>query len=230
MKITSFVLVCLLTAVSCNRSGILRINGTVDNTIFDGTKAYIVGSSITNPKEDSAVIRNSRFTFSLPADSMAVKSISIPRKGNDGVQDLIFIVEPGTLDVRMSVKSHSTGTRLNGLLMEWKKENFLYDSIQNDLYYRAGTPGITRESYDSIMRTSAVVDSLYMSRSIETMNNNLSNGIGLFFFKFYYDHLPKAVKMNVLEKTGGSFLNADKQVFSRVMFDPEVPKDNLVLK
>lgn len=231
MKTTPVLLVCLLMATSCNKGQVLRINGCVDNPVFDGSKVYVIGSSVTGePREDSAVIRNSRFTFTLPADSLAVKSISIPPKDAEGVQDLIFIGEPGTLDVMMSQKSHSSGTRLNRLIMEWKKDNFLYDSVQNDLYYRAGNPGITRKSYDSIMKVSATIDSSYISRNIETMNHNLRNGIGLFFFKFYYDHLPKDVKMSVLEKTGGLYLNADKQVLSRVMFDPEIPKDKLVAK
>lgn len=230
-KVTPVILICLLTVISCNKGQVLKINGRVDNPFFEGSKAYIIGSSVTgNPKEDSAVIRNSRFTFTLPADSMDVKSIMIPPKGQEGVQDLIFIGEPGTLDVVMSLKSHSSGTRLNRLVMEWKEDNFNYDSVQNELYYQAGNPGITRERHDSIMKASAEIDSSYMSRNIEIMNDNLTNGIGLFFFKFYYDNLPKEVKISVLEKTGSLFLNADKQVLSRVMFDPEIPKSNFVTK
>lgn len=224
---TLLLFICLFTAASCNRGQVLRISGYVDNPAFEGSKAYIVGSSI---REDSAVIRNSSFTFAVPADSMAVKSIVIPPKGEHGIQDLIFIGEPGTLEVSMSVKSHSSGTRLNTLLMKWQQENFLYDSIQNDLYYRSGIPGITHERYDSIMKLSAQIDSSYIWRNIEIMNQNLENGIGLFFFKFYYEHLPKEVKVSVLEKAGGLFLKADKQVLSRVMFDPEIPKENLLAK
>lgn len=228
-KTAPILLICLFTVISCNRGPVLKIYGTVGNSAFDGSKAYIiVPGKIVDSREDSAVIRNGKFTFTLPADSMAIRSIIIPRKGNQGVQELIFVKEPGTLDVVMSTKSHSKGTRLNGLVMDWKKSNFYYDSTQYALYYQSGKPGIPKSEYDSIMKLSADLDSAYIAENTAVMNGNLGNGVGLLLFKFYYDHLPVETRKSVLEKTGSLYIKIDKQVWSKVMFDTSIPKEQFL--
>lgn len=228
MKIRFFTLfLCLLTAESCSTKNSLVIDGKVSSDAFEGSKIYIVApDGATQKYEDSALIRNRRFSVTLPSDSMALRTLSIPRKGNAAVEDLIFIKEKGRLDVIMSTKSSSAGTRLNEILMDWKRKNILYDSTQYDLYYRANIPGISKNDYDSLVNLSANTDSVYLSWVRKTLDNNFGNAVGLLFFETYYDQLPLDVKKTILNKTGDDYLKRNLHVWSKVMFDSEIPKEN----
>lgn len=218
-------------ATSCSTKNSLVIEGRVSSDAFEGSKIYIVVPDAVSQKyEDSALIRNGKFSFTLPADSMGMRKLSIPRIGTSAVEDLIFIKEKGKLDVIMSTKSSSAGTRLNELIMDWKRKNIMYDSTQYDRYYRASMPGINKNDYDSLVALSATTDSVYLSWVRKTLNDNLGNAVGLFFFETYYDHLPPDVKKSVLEKTGDEYLKRNLQIWSKVMFDKDIPKENVSVK
>lgn len=225
------LLICLITAASCSDKNSLVIDGKVNSDAFEGSKIYIMGPEGANQKyEDSAVIRNGKFTFTMQSDSMDLRTLTIPPKENAAVEDLIFIKERGELDVVMDVKSSSTGTRLNKILMDWKRTNFVYDSTQNDLYYRSSIAGISTADYDSLVRVSALTDSAYLAGVMSMMESYAGNAIGMLFFNMYYDHLPLVLKKSILNKVGDEYMKKDLQIWSKVMFDKDIPKENGVIK
>lgn len=225
------LLICLIATASCSNDRSVAIEGKVSSDAFEGSKAYIIANEGAIQRyEDSAVIRNGRFAFNLRADSMDLRTLTIPMKGNAAVQDLIFIKESGKLDVVMATKSYSTGARLNKIIMEWKRNNYNYDSTQYDLYYRANIPGISKSAYDSLVKLSDLTDSVYLSWVRETLDNNTGNAIGLLFFDMYYDQLLPEQKKRILEKNGEEYFKRNFHIWSRVMFDEDIPKENGSIK
>lgn len=225
------LLICLITAASCSDKNSLVIEGKVSSEAFDGSKIYIVGpDGATQKYEDSAVIRNGQFSFTVPSDSMALRTLTIPGKGTSAVEDLIFIKESGKLDVVMATKSSSSGTRLNKVLMDWKRSNFVYDSIQNDLYYKWSIAGISKSAHDSLVKESALTDSIYLSGVMSTLERNPGNAIGMLFFSMYYDQMPLELKKKILEKEGDEYIKRDVHIWTKVMFDNDIPKEDKEFK
>lgn len=232
MKTIFFSLfLCLIVAASCTDDNSLVIEGKINTDAFEGSKVYIIApEGATQKYEDSTVIRNGRFSFNLPADSMGLRTLTVPGKGNAAIEDLIFVKEKGKLDVVMATKSHSTGTRLNKILMDWKRNNFTYDSTQNDLYYKWSIAGISKSAHDSLVRVSELTDSAYLAGVMNTMEQNNGNAIGMLFFKMYYDQIPLDLKKRTLEQTGDEYIRNDVHIWSKVMFDSEIPKENGSIK
>ncbi len=221
------LLICLIPAASCNRSATTIVNGTVTVDSLNGSYVYVVITDGSREKaEDSVLIRNNSFRLTLPVDTSKIRSLRIFNHGSAATEDLIFIKEPGILNVVMGRKSKSSGTRLNDILMEWKKGNIDYDSIQYDLYYKTGVPGISDSARDSVERLSALTDSLYLKKVIDIMDRNLDNGIGPLLFGVYYDHLSLETRRRILEQKGKEYMQNDLFIWSKVMFDKEIPKEN----
>ncbi len=221
------IIICLVTAISCSRNQTITIIGKVTNPAFEGSQVYIIGPDGAGERnEDSAIVSNGSFRFRLIADIMALRSIHIPVLDRDAVEDVIFVKEPGTLEVIMSESSKSKGTRTSEILMNWKRMNIVYDSTQNDLYYMSGIPGISQVKRDSIIKVSADIDSQYLAGITQIISDNTDNGAGLFLFKMYYDHLPLEIRRNILVSYGEEFVEYDLGLWSKVMFDKEIPKEN----
>ncbi|HEX2969808.1 MAG TPA: DUF4369 domain-containing protein [Bacteroidales bacterium] len=226
-----FSLICIIAITACSRNKTLIIEGNINNPAFNGSKVFIVGPDVVNEKyEDSAVIRNNKFRFAIQADTMAIRTIRVQPLSNAACEDVIFIKEAGTIKVFMSDRSHSSGTRLNDLIMTWKKLNLDYDSTQNYLSYAAGTPGMDSFSIDSITKLSGNVDSVYLTKITAMLDQNLDNGFGMFLFRFYYDQLSVDTRKSILQKTGGSYISKDMTIWRKVMFDPAIPKENGQIK
>lgn len=223
---TLFLLICLAVASSCSSDNTLVINGKITDPAFNGSKVYIVGpGSVKEVYEDSTTVRNSNFKFKLEADSMSVRSIRVHQPDKQAFDELVFIKEKGNLDVVMSSRSQSSGTRLNEMVMEWKKANFAYDSVHYENYYKSGTPGLTTAERDSILNLSDVIDSTYLSRMTGILEENVNNGIGLLFFKYYYEQLSPGTKKKILEQAGSEYVKRDINVWTKVMFDPQIPAE-----
>lgn len=214
------VFIGLLSIASCTRPEPFRIDGTVPGTTFEGSKIYLVAlDGPVSKNVDSSFIRNGKFLFEKKADSMGVKILRVPARFPDVVEDLVVITEPGNLEVVMSSNSHGHGTRLNNILQEWKNRKHINDSLQRDLYFRKNMEGVTQAVSDSLLRYSRELNTDFMGVVVKLMNENLDNGIGLLLFKVYYHTLPAEVKERVLELTGDTYLEKDKELKRIVMYD-----------
>ena len=221
------LIVCLLPALSCHRSDMLTVNGKVNNNELNGSTVYVVNvEGSKEVAEDSAIIKKSSFRLSLPSDTLKIRTLRIFQHGTVKTEDLIFIKEPGNLNVVMGTKSSSSGTRLNKILMDWKKGNTQYDSIQNDLYYKTGVPGLSASARDSLIKLSALTDSFYINNVTDILDRNINNGIGILLFGVYYDHLSLDARKRILDLKGKEYMERDLYIWSKVMFDQQIPKQS----
>lgn len=221
MKVRIYIVLFSFAAfLSCGREARFITEGSVENPAFEGSKVYLVAlDAPISKKVDSTEISNGKFRFSIPADSFGVKILRVPAKFPDVVEDLLVVTEAGTIHARMSAVSTGSGTKLNDMLMAWKNEKRLYDSLQFDSYMRQGNPGSDPELNDSLMRQSADLARKHLSYVVNMINGNMHNGIGLLFFKVYYRDLPQETKNKVLEQTGDEYLKRDLQIWSMVTMD-----------
>jgi hypothetical protein len=221
------LLVCLIPALSCQRPDMLTINGKVNNNELIGSTVYVVNvEGSKEVAEDSAIIKKSSFRLKLSPDTLKIRTLRIFQHGSVKTEDLIFIKEPGTLNAVMGTRSTSSGTRLNKILMDWKKGNAEYDSTQYDLYYKTGVPGISPSVRDSLIKVSALTDSLYLKKVTDILDRNTDNAIGILLFGIYYDHLSLDTKKRILDLKGKEYMERDLYIWSKVMFDQQIPKQS----
>lgn len=225
MKEISFAFLVLLLTASCTRTDTNTVRGTVDDPKLNNTKVYFVALDGPVSKDvDSTFIIDGKFTFVKAADSLCIKILRVPVRYPDAVEDLVAVLEAGTLDVKLSANSHGEGTRLNNILQEWKDIKHTHDSIQSALYTRKAEEGISSDTVTNLMKHSVILNQEYRNYVMNLMNGNLHNGIGLLLFKVYYNEFPPEEKKRILDITGNLYLDNDAQL--RKMIDSDATLKN----
>ncbi len=146
------------------------------------------------------------------ADSLCIKILRVPVRYPDAVEDLVTVLEAGTLDVNLSANSHGKGTRLNNILQEWKDIKHTHDSIQSALYSRKAQEGTSNDTIAGLMKRSVILNQEYRNYVMNLMNENLHNGIGLLLFKIYYHEFSPEEKKRILDITGDLYRDNDAQL------------------
>ncbi|MQY78569.1 MAG: DUF4369 domain-containing protein [Bacteroidetes bacterium] len=194
-----------------------RINGTVENEIFWGEKVYLVALDAPITKNvDSTVIKNGSFHFRGEADSMEVRILRFAPKFPDFVEDLVVVLEPGTINAQLGVISSGHGTRLNYKLHEWKINKARYDSIQWNISRLKKSGNITQGKKDSLTNHAKELSDIFLSENLYTINKNIHNGIGLLLFKLYYHAIPAEERNKILDKVGNIYFERDAQLRQQV--------------
>lgn len=213
MKRFLLVYLIFLLTVSCVHKETFKVNGIVPDTTFEGSKVYFVALDGPITKDvDSTIIIDGKFSFVKKADTMCIKILRVPVRYPNGVEDLVTVLEAGTIEVSLSSNSHGRGTRLNNKLKEWKDMKRSHDSIQSALYTQKAMEGISQSTIDSLMRYSVILKQEYRSYVTSLMNENLYNGIGLLLFKVYYHDFPPEERKRILDLTGNLYRDNDEQL------------------
>jgi hypothetical protein len=213
MKRIIIFLFSLMIFASCAKKETFKVDGSVPDSTFNGSKIYLVALDGPISKNvDSTIITDGKFYFEKEADSLCVKILRVPARFPNIIQDLVVVLESGNLNVNMSVNSHGEGTRLNNILQNWKEKKLSYDSIQWNLNSEKRENGVAMELIDSITNFSRVMDNMYKSYVMKLMNENIYNGIGLLLFKVYYPELTAEDKQRILKQTGNRYIRKDAQL------------------
>jgi hypothetical protein len=213
MKKLYVFLFSLLLLASCSKKETFKVEGSVPDSTFNGSKIYLVAlDGPISRNVDSTIITDGKFHFEKEADSLCVKILRVPARFPDIIEDLVVVLEPGNLKVRLSGNSYGEGTRLNNILQSWKEKKHSYDSLKWELYSQKKREGIPQELIDSIMNYSDTLDKIYNSNVMRMMNENIKNGIGLLLFKVYYPELTKEDKQRILKQTGDLYIRKDAQL------------------
>jgi len=226
MKRFLLVYLIFLLTVSCVHKETFKVNGIVPDTTFEGSKVYFVALDGPITKDvDSTIIIDGKFSFVKKADTMCTKILRVPVRYPNGVEDLVTVLEAGTIEVSLSSNSYGQGTRLNNKLKEWKDMKRSHDSIQSTLYTQKAMEGISQATIDSLMRYSVILKQEYRSYVTSLMNENLYNGIGLLLFKVYYHDFPPEERKRILDLTGNLYRDNDEQL--KGMIDNDASLKNL---
>ena len=129
------ILLCLMTVIvvtlffSCQggNGGICRIHGVVNGEQYEGKRIFLV--PMYGPKTaeyvDSMEITNGQFHFE--PDSAQMYKILLDYHYRFGLQPLLIVGEPGTIEVIIDSISHATGTPQNDSLEKWKVQTEIHN-------------------------------------------------------------------------------------------------------
>lgn len=215
-KIFLLPVVLLYLAASCIKAPSFRIQGTVADRNFEGSKVYLVALDAPVTRNvDSTTVLNGAFEFTLPADSFDVRILRIPARFPAIIEDLVVVCEPGEVTVVLDSISSGGGTRLNNILQQWKEDKRFNDSLQWVVSGQIRSAGNDQEKIDSLKAESQRTARTWLSETISLLNGNLFNGVGLLIYKVYFDALPAETKNYVTRMTGTLYIEKDAQLKAR---------------
>ena len=101
-----------------------RIQGVVNGEQYEGKRIFLVPMNGPKTAEyvDSMEIKDGKFYFSkdFSKDTMQMYKILLDYHYRFGVQPLIIVGEPGTINISIDTVSHAMGTPQNDSLEKWK--------------------------------------------------------------------------------------------------------------
>ena len=114
---------------SCQQSsdGKCHIIGSVNGEQYEGKLIFLVPNSgpATMETVDSMEITNGKFHFE--PDSIQMYKILLDYHYRMGLQPLLVVGEPGTIEVTIDSISHATGTPQNDSLEQWKVQTEIHN-------------------------------------------------------------------------------------------------------
>ena len=125
--------VTMMFSCQSANNGKCRINGVVNGEQYEGKRIFLV--PMYGPKTaeyvDSMEITNGQFHFE--PDSAQMYKILLDYHYRFGLQPLLIVGEPGTIEVIIDSISHATGTPQNDSLEKWKVQTEIHNlQLAND--------------------------------------------------------------------------------------------------
>lgn len=127
------LLLCFMAATammmldSCQQNNLCKIEGVVNGEKYEGKRIFLI--PLNGPKTaetvDSVEIKDGKFAFTT--DSMQMYKILLDLRFRFGVQPLIVVGEPGTIQVTIDTISHAVGTPQNDSLEQWKVQTEMHN-------------------------------------------------------------------------------------------------------
>ena len=187
-KVLPFYLFTLLLLFgSCQQSndGKCHIEGTVNGEQYEGKRIFLVPNSgpATMETVDSMEIKDGKFHFE--PDSVQMYKILLDYHYRIGLQPLLIVGEPGTINVTIDSISHATGTPQNDSLEQWK--------IQTEIHNRQ--LGMMRKNMAELNKRGDSLQAKYIQQRADSFH---------LVYKNYTRQLAKNMEGSVL----GDFLNS----------------------
>ena len=187
-KVLPFYLFTLLLLFgSCQQSndGKCHIEGTVNGEQYEGKRIFLVPNSgpATMETVDSMEIKDGKFHFE--PDSVQMYKILLDYHYRMGLQPLLIVGEPGTINMTIDSISHATGTPQNDSLEQWK--------IQTEIHNRQ--LGMMRKNMAELNKRGDSLQAKYIQQRADSFH---------LVYKNYTRQLAKNMEGSVL----GNFLNS----------------------
>lgn len=128
-KVLPFYLFTLLLLCACQQAkdGKFHVEGVLNGEQYEGKRIFIV--PLTGPKTaefvDSMEITDGKFHFTK--DTMQMYQILLDYHYRMGLQPLLVVGEPGTIQVTIDSISHAYGTPQNDSLEQWKVQTEIHN-------------------------------------------------------------------------------------------------------
>ena len=182
-----YLFTLLLLFGSCQQSndGKCHIEGTVNGEQYEGKRIFLVPNSgpATMETVDSMEIKDGKFHFE--PDSVQMYKILLDYHYRIGLQPLLIVGEPGTINVTIDSISHATGTPQNDSLEQWK--------IQTEIHNRQ--LGMMRKNMAELNKRGDSLQAKYIQQRADSFH---------LVYKNYTRQLAKNMEGSVL----GDFLNS----------------------
>ena len=107
---------------SCTDHRTYEIEGTLPDEKYNGEYVFLVPLDGVMPRIiDSLQVSDQSFVFKGKTDSAQVKIIRMRPQLRLDIQELLVVVEPGNIRVRLDTVSSAGGTPQNEILQAWKE-------------------------------------------------------------------------------------------------------------
>ena len=160
-----------------------HIVGIVNGDEYEGKQIFLVplNGPATAETVDSMEIKDGKFHFE--PDSVQMYKILLDYHYRLGLQTLIIVGEPGTIQVTIDSVSHATGTPQNDSLEQWK--------VQTEMHH--AQLGMMRRNIVNLMKQGDSVQAKYIQQRADSFH---------LVYKNYTRRLAKDMEGSVL----GNFL------------------------
>lgn len=186
-----FLPICLL---SCSEPRLYTIEGTTSDNRMEGEWLYCIPlTGETKKSVDSAQVINGQFRLEGVADTIGLRILRPRAILRLFVQELLIVVEPGTVRVQLDSISSAEGSPLNEQLQQWKEKKQQQDEAMRFI----------RQS----LKDSHPVDSL----TVEEYNNGLQTSWKEYNYNFVKKNINNPIGMFVYNLVGGIFTPEQKQ-------------------
>lgn len=181
MKKLSVIILSALMLMACDKSN-LTIKGTIDNSEFDGKKAYLINQA--GETTDSAEVKKGKFLIKKTVTEPDFATLLIGEMGDVSIAGSMVVLEAGEIIVNVSKdnKTEVSGTKLNVALSSFMREQKEIDAEYEQAMKQYGqAPQVV---LDSIERG---LTEKFTEISYRYSKENANNLVGkLIFLSSYY--------------------------------------------
>lgn len=169
-----------LVLLSCSESRTYVINGTLEDAKYNGEYVFLLPLDGVMPRIiDSVLVKEKSFVFTGKADSAQVKIIRMRHLLRLDIQELLVVVEPGNIWVRLDTVSAAGGTPQNEKLQAWKEAKMQADQTMN-LLKRMNQAGVDQETSVRIMEQWEKVQADFKQYNRKFIDQNQGTAVGRF--------------------------------------------------
>ena len=179
-RFLSLIPILALLLGSCRESRTYQIKGTLPDAKYDGEYVFLLPLDGVMPRIiDSVQVRDQTFVFTGKADSSQVKIIRMRHLLRLDIQELLVVIEPGNIWVRLNTVSAAGGTPQNEALQAWKEFKTEADQTM-DLLRRMNQAQVDEETSVHIMEQWEKVQSDFKDYNRTFIEKNKGTAVGRF--------------------------------------------------
>ncbi|HPJ82832.1 MAG: DUF4369 domain-containing protein [Bacteroidales bacterium] len=169
-----------LVLFSCSGSRTYVINGTLEDEKYNGEYVFLLPLDGVMPRIiDSVQVKDRSFIFTGKTDSAQVKIIRMRHLLRLDIQELLVVVEPGNIWVRLDTVSAAGGTPQNEKLQDWKEVKMQADETMN-LLRRMSQTDVDQETAARIAEQWEKVQTDFKEYSRIFIDENQGTAVGRF--------------------------------------------------
>lgn len=195
MKKIVFLLFIVLFVASCNSGG-YKIEGSYPSAA-DGTIVYMVNPNEELENEESAVVKNGKFSFKGGLYDRSVRMLWVESEMKGGP----VVLEPGVISVKIDKDVVRGGTDGNEILQRFVEanEHLVYlEQMTSTSFIRK--IGIGQAMLDSLIEVRDTARNNFMEYSQLAIEKNIDNGLGLFILSKVYQRMDVVYLADILSR------------------------------
>lgn len=174
-----FGFIVLLGLLGCQDNRLCVIGGTVSTDRYEGEFIYLVPVKDAKAERvDSCTIEQGAFRFEKPVDIDKLYILRTRPMLRLSLQELLVVVEPGQLTVRIDSVSSAGGTPLNDALQQWKEQKEKDDRASGVLHQMLRADGDSIEILQRMNQLKAATTAYHFN----FIKQNRGNVLGAFIY------------------------------------------------
>ncbi|MCC8198208.1 MAG: DUF4369 domain-containing protein [Tannerellaceae bacterium] len=192
---------CLLSSFfiffSCNQPGYYQIKGEVLDERFENQIIYFAPlENATKENIDSTYITNGKFYFEGLFGSDEIRVIYTTSFASLFLQELLIVLEPGTIYVTLGKNSTATGTNQNNLLQQWKeKKEDVMTRVQNlQRWLKTSKEDLSSEEIQEIESNIQIIENEFIEDNYNFIQQHWYTTVGQFVYKMVGNSLTEEQK------------------------------------